>query len=78
MLTLLFPFKAFSEILMKNGKRPFADLDFCFWPTAQRKNLDISCDLLNSRCFAPMTVHLKDLYASQWHGDFLSSVQCCI
>ncbi len=76
MLTLLFPFKDFSEILVKYGKRPFTDLGFCFWPTAQRKNLDTSCDLLSSRCFAPMTV--RALYASQWHGDFLSSVQCCI
>ncbi len=67
---------SFSEILVKYGKRPFADLGFCFWPTAQRKNLDTSCDLLSSRCFAPMTV--RALYASQWHGDFLSSVQCCI
>lgn len=57
---------------MKYSRRPFADLD---WLTAQRKNLDTSCDLLNSRCFAPMTVHLKGLYASQRHGDFLS-LQC--
>lgn len=63
------------KVLIKYARRTFADFDFCFWLTTQRKNLDTSCDLLNGMFYTHDCVNT--LYASQRHRDFLS-FQCTL